>query len=154
MENTRSEEEKLINDKRNLFRLKKEQNNAAIKDIRNLFRLNKWVKRIKDIVLRNIKNPFENEKEEQNYYKPLRVNKNNFQTNNYIEYKSNGDKNKLLLVEEYFNKIRPCLKHIINDLKKSGTWKTQLTISVNFISFRDGNNEECIMHLKSDNNYD
>ena len=41
MENTRSEEEKLINDKRNLFRLKKEQNNAAIKDIINLFRLNK-----------------------------------------------------------------------------------------------------------------
>ena len=154
MENTRSEEEKIINDKRNLFRLKKEQNNAGIKDIRNLFKLNKWVKGIKDIVLRNIKNLFENEKEEENLYKPVRVNKNNFQTNNYIEYKSNGDKNKLLLVEEYFNKIRPCLKHIINDLKKSGTWKTQLTISVNFISFRDGNNEECIMHLKSDNNYD
>ena len=154
MENTRSQEEKIINDKRNLFRLKKEQNNAGIKDIRNLFKLNKWVKGIKDIVLRNIKNLFENEKEEENLYKPVRVNKNNFQTNNYIEYKSNGDKNKLLLVEEYFNKIRPCLKHIINDLKKSGTWKTQLTISINFISFRDGNNEECIMHLKSDNNYD
>ena len=154
MENTRSEEEKIINDKRNLFRLKKEQNNAGIKDIRNLFKLNKWVKGIKDIVLRNIKNLFENEKEEENLYKPVRVNKNNFQTNNYIEYKSNGDKSKLLSVEEYFNEIRPCLKDIINDLKKSGTWKIQLTISINFVSFRDGNNEECVMHLKSDNNYD
>ena len=123
MENTRSEKEKIVKDKRNLFRLRKEQNNAAIEDIRNLIRLNKWVKGIKDIVLRNIKNLFENEKEEENYYKPVRVNKNNFQTNNYIEDKSNGDKNKLLLVEEYFNEIRPCLKDIINDLKKSGTWK-------------------------------
>ena len=123
MENTRSEKEKIVKDKRNLFRLRKEQNNAAIEDIRNLIRLNKWFKGIKDIVLRNIKNLFENEKEEENYYKPVRVNKNNFQTNNYIEDKSNGDKNKLLLVEEYFNEIRPCLKDIINDLKKSGTWK-------------------------------
>ena len=41
MENTRSEEEKIINNKTKLFRLKKEQNNAGIKDIRNLFKLNK-----------------------------------------------------------------------------------------------------------------
>ena len=41
MENTRSEKEKIVKDKRNLFRLRKEQNNAAIEDIRNLIRLNK-----------------------------------------------------------------------------------------------------------------
>ena len=39
MENPRSEEEKIIKDNRNYFRLKKEQNNITIKDIRNLFRL-------------------------------------------------------------------------------------------------------------------
>ena len=39
MENPRSEEEKIIKDKRNYFRLKKEQNNITIKDIRNLSRL-------------------------------------------------------------------------------------------------------------------
>ena len=39
MENPRSEEEKIIKDIRNLFRLKQEQNDVAIKDIRNLFRL-------------------------------------------------------------------------------------------------------------------
>ena len=56
MENPRPKEEKII------------------KDIRNLFRLKKEVKGIKDIVLRNIYNSFEYEKEEGNYYKPVRVN--------------------------------------------------------------------------------
>ena len=41
MENPRSEEEKIIKDRRNLFRLKKEQNGTAIKDIRYLFRVKK-----------------------------------------------------------------------------------------------------------------
>ena len=34
--------------------------------------MKKEVKGIKDIVLRNIKNLFEYEKEEENYYKPVR----------------------------------------------------------------------------------
>ena len=46
-------------------------------------------------------------KKKKNYYKPVRV--NNFWSNNYIEYKSNGDKNKILSVEVYLNKIEPCL---------------------------------------------
>ena len=62
MENPRSEEEKIIKDIRNLFRLIKEQNDTAMKDIRNVFRIKKEVKGIKDIVLRNIKNFFEYEK--------------------------------------------------------------------------------------------
>ena len=43
MENSRPEEELIITNIRNLFRLIKEQNNSAIKDIdiRNLFRLKK-----------------------------------------------------------------------------------------------------------------
>ena len=45
--------------------------------------------------------------EEENYYKPVSV--NNFWSNNYIEYESNGDTNKTLSVEEYFNKISPYL---------------------------------------------
>ena len=35
-------------------------------------------------------NIFEYEKEEETYYKPVRV--NNFWSNNYIKYRSNGDK--------------------------------------------------------------
>ena len=41
VENSRPEEEKIIKDKINLFRLKKELKYTAIKDIRNLFRLEK-----------------------------------------------------------------------------------------------------------------
>ena len=62
-------------------------------------------------------------------------------SNNHIEHKSNGDKNRILSVKEYLNKIRPHLKaktiiNIINNLKKSGTWKIQLTITINFIPLK------------------
>ena len=46
MENLRFEEENIIKDLRNLFRLKKEQDYTAIKDIRNLFRIEKQIKAI------------------------------------------------------------------------------------------------------------
>ena len=46
MENPRSEEEKRIKDIRNLFRLKKEQNDTAIKDITNIFRLENKLKEL------------------------------------------------------------------------------------------------------------
>ena len=46
--------------------------------------------------------------------------------------------------------IRPYLKDIINNLKKSDTWKIQLTIANNFI-FSIDNDEECVVHSKSDN---
>ena len=41
MENLSLEEENIVKDISNFFRLKKEQNYGAIKDIRNLFRLEK-----------------------------------------------------------------------------------------------------------------
>ena len=64
--------------------------------------------------------------------------------------KSNSDKNRTLSVEEYLNKIRPYLRDIVNDLKQSDTWSVQLTIKINFISSEDDNDEDCVMHLKSD----
>ena len=63
MKNPSSEEEKII------------------KDIRNLFRLKNEVKGINNIVLRYVNNLPENENEEENYYKPVRV--NHFWRNNY-----------------------------------------------------------------------
>ena len=57
MENPRPEEENLIKDMRNLFRLKQELNYTAIKDTRNLFRQKK-TKAIKDRILRDFKNIF------------------------------------------------------------------------------------------------
>ena len=112
-----------------------------------VFRLEKETKLIKDRILRDIKDLFEHE-EEENYYKPVRV--RIFCTNSYIEYESNGDRNKTLSAEEYFNKIRPHFKDIINNLKKSDTWKIQLAIANNFISSID-NDEERVMHSKNNN---
>ena len=108
-------------------------NNIAIKDVINLFRLKEENKAIKDRMIRDIRNLFGKKKE--NYYKPVRV--GNFWKWNYIAYEINGDRNKTLSVEDYPNKIRSYLKDIINDLKKSDTWKIQLTIAINFISSRD-----------------
>ena len=83
------EDEKIENNIKILFRLKKEINDTAIKETRNLFRLKKkWS---------NIRNLFEN-------YKPVRV--DNFQNSNYIEYEIGSDRNKTQSVEEYFHKIR------------------------------------------------
>ena len=56
---------------------------TGIGGIRNLFRLEKETKAYK--------NHFEHEKEEVNYYEPVRV--TNFWSNNYIEYKSYGNEN-------------------------------------------------------------
>ena len=90
-----------------------------------------------------LKTFFEHE-EEENYYKPVRV--GSFQCNNYIEYESNGDRNKTLSAEEDLDKIRPCLKDIINSLKKSDN--NIITISIDFVSSKH-NDEERVMHSKS-----
>ena len=83
---------------------------------------------------------------------PLPVRVNNFWSRSYIEYERNEDrnKNKTILKETYLNKIRTYLKDIMTSLKKSDTWKIQLTISINFTSCKDGD-EERVMHSKSDN---
>ena len=59
--------------------------------------------------------------QEEDYYHSVRV--GNVWSNNCVESESDGDKNKTLSIEEYLNKNRPHLNNIINDLKKSDTWK-------------------------------
>ena len=78
----------IIKDVRNLFRLQKEIYDTEIKDIKNIFRLKKENEAIKDSVIRDIRNFFEHEEED--FYKPVTV--DSFQSINYIELKSNGDK--------------------------------------------------------------
>ena len=87
--------------------------------------------------IRDIKNSFQHEKEEENYNKLVQV--GNFWNNYYMEYKSSGNRNKKLSVEENVNKIKPSLNDIINHLKKIDKWK------INFISFK-GNDKEHVMH--------
>ena len=53
-------------------------------------------------------------------------------------------------VKTYFNKIRWYLKDILNNLKNSDSWKTQLTVAIYFISSKN-NDEDRVMHSKSDN---
>ena len=107
METFSLEKENIIQDIKNLFKLKKELNCTAVKD---------------DI---------------------------NFQSSNYIEFESTGERNKTVSVEEYRNDIRKCLKNI-NNFKKSDTWKIQLKKANGFISSKD-NDEEHVVHSKSDN---
>ena len=59
------------------------------KELRNRFRMKKENGSIKDRVIRDIRKLFEYEED---YYKPVRV--NNFQSNNYVEYETNDDRNK------------------------------------------------------------
>ena len=52
-------------------------------------------------MIRDIRNFFEHKEED--YYKPVRV--ACFWSNNYIEYESNGDRNKKLSIERYLLKL-------------------------------------------------
>ena len=73
-------------------------NDTTIRGKRNLFRLKKDNKTIKDKIAIDIINLFE-------HYKPVIV--ANFWSNNCIDYESNGNRNKTILVKEYLNEIRP-----------------------------------------------
>ena len=103
------------------------------------------IDRSKDKIIRDIWIPFE---QEDDYHEPKRL--SNFWNNNYIEYESNGDKNKNLSLDEYLNKIKPYMSNITIGLQNSDAWKIQLTIAANFISLKDGE-EERVMHSSSGN---
>ena len=55
------------------------------------------------------------------------------------------------MVEEYLNKTRPYLTDLVNDLKQSDTLENLINNTINFISSKDDNNEDHVMHSKSDN---
>ena len=61
------------------------------------------------------------------------------------EYKSNGDRNKNLSLDEYFDKTRPYLRDLVIDLQEFHTWKIQLTVA------SKGAKEERLIHSNSDN---
>ena len=59
-------------------------------------------KGINDKVLRDIRTLYESDKEDD--YKPIRI--GNAFSSNYIEYESNGDKDKILFIDDYLDRIR------------------------------------------------
>ena len=85
---------------------------------------------------------------EDDYYKHVEV-KSAFD-GNYVLYESNGDKNVLLTIPEYFMKIKPYLRDLIDYYNTLGEWKTQLSMNITFLSFTDVDTRQ-IMHSKSDN---
>ena len=85
---------------------------------------------------------------EEDYYKPTEV-KRAFD-GNYVLYESRRDKDGKLALYEYFDKIKPHLKDMIDYYKSKGEWKIQITMRIIFISFID-KNETQVMHTKSDN---
>ena len=89
-----------------------------------------------------------NEFNEEDYYEPKEI-KSAFD-GSYVLYESRGDKNANLALYEYFEKIKPYLKDMIDDYKSKGEWNIQITMRIIFISFID-KNETQLMHTKSDN---
>ena len=85
----------------------------------------------------------------EDYYKPIIV--NGAFNNNYIQYESKGDKDKILTISEYLDMIRPYLVDMINDHKNQSEWKIQLTATINFISSKPDSDKTRIMHTKRNN---
>ena len=76
------------------------------------------------------------ETSEEDYYKPIFVKRSH--KGNYKYYESNGDKEKILSVKQYLNKITPYLYDLINDHRIARrVQKIQINMHVNLISSRD-----------------
>ena len=162
--------------KRNLYEIENEKNlfESKIKEIErnlteleeNLFKPKKYYD-YDDTDYRGIryeKDLFDLSIDE-DYCKPIIT--NGAFNNNYIQYESKEDKDKILTPSEYLDMIKPYLSDIINYHKTQGKsrvhssntiterktqseWKIQLTMAINFISFEDSD-ETRIVCVKINN---
>ena len=119
----------------------KQSEESIINSIRNIFILEKENNGIKDRIVRDIRRFFD--QQDDDYYKPKRV--SNFWNNNFIEYESNGNRNKNLSLDEYLDKIRLWLRDIIFDLQESDNRKSSKQLhskndNVKFTSYNDAGN--------------
>ena len=103
---------------------------------------------------------------DEDYYKQIIT--NSAFNNNYIQYESRGNKDKMLTISKYLDIIRPYLRDIINDHKSQGEWriysgktiikrktqsewKIQLTMAIDFISSKpDSDETPCTMCTESE----
>ena len=103
---------------------------------------------------------------DEHYYQPI-ISNSDF-NNNYIQYESKGNKDKILTANEYLDMIRLYLNDIINNHKTPGEWRIhpgsaiiktktqsewqiQLTMAINFISSKSDYDETRTMRTKSNN---
>ena len=83
-----------------------------------------------------------NEFNEEDYYEPKEI-KSAFD-GSYMLYENRGDKDVKLALYEYFEKIIPYLKDMINNYKSKGEWKIQITMRIIFVSFIDNNETQAM----------
>ena len=98
----------------------------------------KGIKDIKDLFKLSI---------DKDHYKPILV-KSGY-NNNYVQYESKGDK--ILSIQKYLALMENYLRKLINQYKKEGEWKMQLTAEINFVSLKPGSDETRIIYTRSDN---
>ena len=137
--------------KKNLYKIEKKGIPASKKTKKYLNKLEEKIYDFDDIEYRGIRRvgglfdlPIG-----EDYCKPI-IAKSAF-NNNHIQYKSKGDKDKILTISEYLDMIIPYLIDMINDHKNQGEWKIQLSAEINFSSSKPDSDETRIMHTKSNN---
>ena len=81
-------------------------------------------------------------------YKPIKI-RGAF-SDNFVEYQSNGDRDKSISIARYLNIIRENLRKLIDSKKNNGEWNIQLIMKINFISSRHFI-ESKDLYSKSDN---
>ena len=97
--------------------------------------------------IRDIGNLFD-EFSQEDYFKPILI--KSYFKGNYKYYESRGDKEKRLSVRQYLSKITLHLYDLINDHRIARrVWKIQISMRVNFISFKD-TGETRIIYVWSD----
>ena len=102
--------------------------------------------------IRDTENLFDDNDNDDDYYKPILV-ESSFK-NDYKYHESRGNRDKNLSVKQYLYKIMPFLSDLINNRKtnrnSSNEWKIQINMHVNFVSSNDAGEARTIF-VWSDN---
>lgn len=69
------------------------------------------------------------------YHKPVKT--GDVVDKKQIKYKSKGDENEIVSIEECLKNIRPCFSDMINNFRTSGACKIHLTIKIIFMYSKD-----------------
>ena len=147
--------------RRNLYEIENEKNlfTTKIKETeKNLIKLEENLSKEKkyyDNEYKGITDLFDLSIDE-NYHRPIIT--NGAFNNNYIQYESRGNKDKILAANEFLHLIRPYVSDMINNHKAQdewithsgdtiikhktqSEWKIQLTMAINFISSKPNSEE-------------
>ena len=144
-------------EKESIYNFLKEKNTLTDKEKTVLKNIGKYLKKLNNDLKKlqkyqdNITYGLDylfNERNEEDYYKPKEIN-SAFDCS-YTLYESRGDKDAKLALYEYFDKIKPYLKDMINDYKSKREWKIQIIMKIVFVFLID-KIETQVMDTKSDN---